>query len=355
MAKTSKVSTKPINGMIRIDSRKLLSYERTTKGWKRAGKDFNGILAVVKLYKAEGKFKELMDAKEPRFLKGAISKEGLPIGARINILPDGQKLEKAFSLFSPNLTLHDQLSHDHWDVIYQNKGGTWSYVYTLKKRKDHMAGKYRKVELFEKNYRRLSSNVIKGLFDESDFMAVPMHTLLQTYMRVGNETYYKAHGHRGLTTLIKRNISVRRPEVTFDYVGKDGVPIKIIKRFLDEYTERLNSILAKRKKDEFVFSKNGSVLREHDFKDAFLRYCGHEFYPHIVRSHYATMKVKKFLKENKNITKERMRNLFMEIAHNLGHKRFNKKKQDWQESYAVTVHSYIQPELVEKLQKRIRD
>ncbi len=146
---------------------------------------------------------------------------------------------------------------------------------------------------------------------------------------------------------------MKAPVVIFDYIGKDGVPITIEKKFQDTYVKRLNGILKPKTRKDFVFENKGNLLHEHDFKQAFMRYCGHEFYPHIVRSHYATMKLKNFMKKEKNITKDKVKKLFTAIAHDLGHKRFNKKKQDWQENYAVTIHSYIKPQLMEQLSKRM--
>ncbi|MDP3990041.1 MAG: hypothetical protein Q8Q01_02440 [archaeon] len=337
--------------IIRIKVKDLKPYKKTSKGWVKIKKDFKSIQDVVKLYKAESNLNLLIDNKNPQFLKGAIlgNKE---LGERIVLLPNGEKLEKAFSLFSEGLTLHDQKSHDHWDVIYKNKGGTWSYVYTLQKRKEHRDNKYRKVHEFEKRYPQLLAKVTKSLSDKNDSMALPMYTLLRTYMRIGNETYFKAHNHQGLTTLTKKNVSVKGNNVSFNFIGKDGVPITIIKRFPESYVKRLKESL--KEKQPYLFSKNGSSLHEHHFKEAFVRYCGKEFYPHIVRSHHATIKVKEFLSKRKKTTKNEVENLFMGIAHDLGHKKFNKKKGLWEEHYAVTVNSYIQPELVEKVQSRIK-
>lgn len=337
------------SGTIRVKTKDLLAYEKTKTGWKRTGKEFKNLLDAVKLFKAEKRFKELIDKKDPSFLKGQLSCDGREQGARINILPNGEKLEKAYSLFAPHLKIHDQLSHDHWDVLYQNRGGTWSYVYTVEKRKQHRNKKYKKVEEFEKRYKKLVGNVKKSLHDKKDLMGVPMHTLLTTYMRVGNETYYKAHGHKGLTTLTKKDVAIKPPTVTFNYIGKDGVPIDINKKYSNIYIQRLKPLL--KKPNKFVFSKNGGLIRENDFKEAFMRYCGHEFYPHIVRSHYATTKVKNFLKNKKKTTKQEVTQLFTQIAHDLGHKKFNKKKHQWQEHITVTINSYIQPELITKIQK----
>lgn len=340
-------------GTIRIKTRNLKAYEKTNRGWKRTKKDVSSALAAVQLFKANKMIDALIDTKKPQFLKGQMSPEGV-FGARINILPNNEKLEKAFSLFSPHLKIHDQDSYDHWDVIYQNKGGGFSYVYSLEKRKLHRSQKYKKVEIFDKHYSLLVQNVQKALGDKTDMMALPMHTLLQTHMRVGNEIYYKAHGHRGLTTLTKKNISIKGNNVEFRYVGKDGVPIDISHRFSTMYIKRLESLLHTKKRNEYVFSMNTKPLAERHFKKAFSKYCGKEFYPHIVRSHHATQKAKEFLKNRRKASKDEVEELYFSIAHDLGHKKFNKKTGIWQEHHAVTVNSYIQPELVEKINSIIK-
>src|SRR3989338_4057046 len=178
-------------GTIRIKAKDLNPYQKTAKGWIKIKRDFKEIKNIVKLYKAESNFNILIDKSNTAFLKGGLltNKE---IGDRIVFLPDGEKLEKAFSLFSKQLTIHDQETHDHWDVLYKNSGGTWSYVYTLKKRKEHFNKKYRKVREFEKKYPQLLAKVRNALQDKKDFMALPMYTLLKTYIRMGNETYLKA-------------------------------------------------------------------------------------------------------------------------------------------------------------------
>ena len=318
---------------IRVKGKNLKSYEKTKTGWKLSPKEFPKLLAVVKLYKSARKFKELVD-NDLVFLKGGWLKGEK--GERIKVLPNGEVLDKAYSLFAPHLKIHDQKSHDHWDVIYQNKGGTWSYLYTLKKKKLHQINKYRKVLEFEKKYNSLVRKVRKDLEDQSNEYALPMYTLLKTCIRVGKKMY---HGHRGLMTLTRKNMIIEKQKITFDFMGKDGVPVKIAHRFPVSYVKRLNTVRGK-----FIFS---------NLDKAFVYYCGHEFYPHIVRSHYATMKVKKFLGRNRKFSEADVKKLFMSIAHELGHKKFDKKKGEWQKHYAVTVNSYIQPELVRVLKRKM--
>ena len=338
-------------GTIRVEAKTLKTYEKTKTSWKKSKRIFPELLAVTKLFKAHKNYKVLIDTKNPRWLKGQLSEKDQLQGARIAVLPNNEKLDKAFSLFAPHLTIHDQDSEDHWDLLYQNKGGTYSYCYTLEKKAKHKVRKYKKVDKFNKVYAKLTKNVTKALKDPSDHMALPLYTLLHTYMRVGNERYYKAHKHKGLTTLQKKDVKIKGNKITFNYLAKDGVPREIVQEFPTTYIKRMKTLLKAKKRTDFIFSNciTGKPLAEREFKKAFKRYCGEEFYPHIVRSHYATMQVKNYLKGKRKLDKDNVNMLYLSIASHLGHKRFSKKKGKWEQSYTVTVNNYIQPELVEKV------
>ncbi len=351
------VITKPILiGTIRIKAKDLRSYEKTKSSWKISKKQFPEIKQVVALFKSHKNFSTLIDKKNPEFLKGQLSKEGKCQGARINVLPDNKKLDKAYSLFAEQLTFHDQSSHAHWDVLYKNPGGTYSYVYTLDKKVKCSEHKYCVVKEFGKYYPKLERNVSLALKDKGDELALPMYTLLKTMMRVGSEIYYVTHHHKGLTTLKKGDVKIKGNEVTFNYVGKDGVPNTIIETFPTTYIKKLNSVLKPLKTSDFIFvNKNtGHPLSDLHFKKAFKKYCGKEFYPHIVRSYYATLTTQQFLKGHNSASKEEVKELFTGIAHKLGHKHFVKKTGEWEESYNVTIHHYIRPDLVEKVRGLVK-
>ncbi len=341
---------------LRIKSKDLKVYKKTKTSWRKSSVEFPEAMHVIKLFIAHDNLDVLIDKKDPKFLKGWLSADGKCNGARINILPDGRKLDKAYSLFAKHLTIHDEASDSHWDILYQNPCGTYSYLYTLEKKEQSVKKKYKAVEEFEKHYPKLKRKVSSALKDRSDPIAVPMYTLLRTLMRIGNEIYYKAHGHKGLTTLKKKDISINGNHVTFDYLAKDGVPMNVTERFPDHYVFRLKNILKSVDRSSFVFvNKNtGHPLNDVHFKEAFKRYCGREFYPHIVRSHFATMKAKEFIQTHKSATKYEVKELFLLIAEKLGHKRFVKKENEWKESYNVTIHHYIQPEVVEKVRSIVR-
>ncbi len=341
-----------LSGTFRIGTN-LKTYEFKNKSWRISSKEFPEAIKVISLFKAHNKFNDLIDQKNPFFLKGQLYKNKVQ-GARINLLPNGEKLDKAYSLFAKNLTIHDQSSHDHWDLIYQNPNGKYAYLYTQEKKQKAIKSKYKKVELFEQIYNKLHKAVINNLGNKKDHYALPLYTLLKTCMRVGNEIHYKETGHKGLTTLKKQDIRIENNKVYFDYIAKSGVPMSIVEEFPLDYIKRLKEKLNPLKKDDFIFTnENNKPLKDTDFMKAFEIYCGEKFYPHIVRSFYATKKAKDFLKLHKKATKQEINQLFTEIAEKLGHKRFDKKNNEWKDSFAVTIHHYIQPQLVEKIQNLV--
>jgi len=346
-----------LKGTLRIKKADLQVYRKVSTNsekWEKTSLKLPEALQVVQLFKAHHNFPALIDKNNPQFLKGQLYQDKVQ-GARINILPDGRTVDKAYSLFAPHLTIHDEDSNEHWDVIYQNPNGAYAYVYTLDKKNKAVKAKYGKVKEFEKYYPLLEKKVTSALRDKKDELALAMYTLLKTYMRVGNEIYYKAHGHKGLTTLMKKDISIKGKAVTFNYLAKSGVPRKIVENFPPAYVARLQQQLKKLKNNDFVFANNvGHPLKEDKFKQAFKNYCGVEFYPHIVRSYYATNIVRGFLKQHKTASKEEVNSLFLSVAEKLGHKKFSKKKQQWEDSFNVTIHHYIEPSLVEKVKGIVR-
>ncbi len=338
---------------IRIKSN-LIPVIKTENGWRMSDFNAENVKIIVDLFKAHNNFNVLLDSKNKNFLKGFLI-NGNVRGERINILPDGRQLDKAFSLFSPHLTIHDQTNHSHWDVIYQNPNGDFAYLYSLDKVKASNEKKYEHVREFSKIVPRLKKNLLIAL-KNNELMALPLYTLLKTYMRVGNEIYYKLNGHKGLTTLKKQDIKINKPKVKFNFIGKSGVPQETIEIFPESYIFNLLNKINLLKKHEFVFTdEQGKILKDTHFECAFEKYCGKRFYPHIVRSYYATKTVEDFLLKNKNKkpTKTQINDLYNHIAEKLGHKKFSKKENIWKPSHTVTVAHYISPKLVGEIDRLV--
>lgn len=323
----------------------------TASGWREDKRDFPEIAHAAHLFRSHGRFGMLRDAKDARFLKGALGAGGRPVGARIMVLPDGEKLNEGFSLFAKNLRFHDEDTDAHWDVMFENPAG-FTYLYTIAKISRAKKHKTHIVDEFARFFPKLKRNVLKDLRSEGSIHAVALYTMMKTYMRVGNEIYFKAHGHKGLTTLQKMDIRIEGNHVTFNYKAKDGVPIHICVSFPETYVRRLAALLKPKRPNTFVFSHaSGHPLGGKDIKGAIGEFCGRDFFPHIIRSYFADTEVKKFFRSRRTATRQEVYDLLIMIASKLGHKRYDKKEHTWVESPKVTVNNYIRPEFVERLHR----
>ncbi len=348
-AKGGKQKKPVLPGTIRVRTKDLVAVEKTESSWKKADIGFPDLLHAVHLFSSHHRLQHLVDKKNPNFFKGQLSPDGRPQGARINILPDGTVLNGAFSLFAKHLRFHSEDTDMHWDVMYQNPSG-FTYLYTKEKIEQHRKRKIHVVDEFSRVYPVLKRRVLQKLRKEDDIHPMALYTLMKTYMRVGNDIYYKASGHKGLTTLQKDDIEiVDSSQVQFSYIAKDGVPVTLCARFPDVYVTRLAKLLDTKKKSSFVFSDNDHPLHGKDLKRAIEKLCGKAFYPHIIRSYYADMKVKEFFRTHRKATKQDVQGLLKHIAEKLGHKKFDKKNNTWVESPKVTVNNYIRPEYVQRL------
>ncbi len=343
------------------------------KRCRKSKAKFPEAVKAAELFKKNGNLELIRDGN---FLTGGFSRgddpsdprDGKITGKRIDILPDGTKLSKGFPLFGLKLAIHDEKSHGHWDVIFKNASGSFNYLYSLDKIKLSKDKKFKLVGDFEKCLPRLRKNLnrelgrseVGGRRSEDGDLILAMMVLLKTKMRVGSEIYYKSSRHKGLTTLKKKDIKISGNKVRLDFIGKDGVPQSIEEVFGEKVILGLKQILKKRKQDDFIFLKvNGKVFRDTDFEVCFERFCGEKFYPHIVRSHFATRETEAFLRKADDggwsMEDGRARKFCLKLAGKLGHKKFSKKDGEWKESYEVTLHHYVRPDLVEALRKRIEN
>jgi hypothetical protein len=339
----------PPLGTVRIRAKDSRTVVMTSSGWKVKELSLPDARQAIHLYRAHGRLDALRDSKDPAFLKGLLAPNGKALGARIMVLPDGEKLNAGFSLFSKNLRFHDEDTDLHWDVMFENPAG-FTYLYAEDKISRARKHKTHIVDQFARVYPRLKRNVLKDLKREGGVYPTALYTLIKTYMRVGNEIYFKAHGHKGLTTLQKSDIKLSGPEVVFRYRAKDGVPMTIRASFPAVYRKRLSRLLEPKAGDAFVFChESGHPLGGKDIKKAIKDYCGKEFFPHIIRSFYADSEVKKFFRTHRTATKKEVDDLLIKIAAKLGHMRFKKDENTWVESPKVTIHNYIRPEYVERL------
>lgn len=347
-------------GTKRIKTSDLQLYKKTQDDWKLSKTISIETQKILQLYKENNLINVLIDNNSPEFLKGYLDKKKMPSGSRITVLPNNHKLARGgFSLFAKNVKINPKYLENNcsWDVCYENSSGLKTYLYSEQKIHIEREAKTKLVNQFIRKYPdildKLENNLLQSK-SKNIIEYLALYTLIKTYMRVGNLEYYNQTGHKGLTTLQKKDIKIRLNDniVEFNFIGKDGVPQHIMKEFPQKYIIPLQNHLDKIKKVDFVFTDiNGLPLHSSIFSKILFRYTQKHFYPHIIRSCYADSECRKFIKNHKVATKNQVINKFKEIAENLGHKKYSKKKEDWIISYKVTIENYIRPEYVEKMKE----
>lgn len=71
---------------------------------------------------------------------------------------------------------------------------------------------------------RISYDMKRDELDKRKIIATVVWLLEHTFIRIGNEEYSKNNDSFGLTTLRNRHVKVKGKEITFNFVGKSGVP-----------------------------------------------------------------------------------------------------------------------------------
>tara|TARA_Y100001970_G_scaffold293436_1_gene440182 strand:+ start:424 stop:1455 length:1032 start_codon:yes stop_codon:yes gene_type:complete len=332
-------------GTKRIDSKSLKILIKTPNTWEKLVDISDEIKNIVFRYSEKNSLHYLIDEKHPEFFKGSIRPDNKISGQRIKILPDGSKLSRAgFSIFAKNLKFNNDTKHE-WDVIYENTSGLKTYLYSEEKIHLEQEKKFKIVQKFSENYKKIIS-ILENNLEEIKYLA--LYTIFKIYIRVGNYDYYLKNSHKGLTTLQKKDIDFDGDEVMFDFIGKDGVPHNIKKKFSEKYIFELKKIMYSKKANDFVFTgSKGNPLHSEDFSSILFQITNEHFYPHIIRSHHADTKCLEYLNGKSKIKDPEK--LFLEIAKDLGHKKFNKQKGVWEISPKITISNYIYPGYVEKI------
>ncbi|MDA3854691.1 MAG: hypothetical protein PF569_00420 [Candidatus Woesearchaeota archaeon] len=344
------------NGSKRIKISDLNEYIKQNNNWIPTGETNKNIQNLIEKYSKNNNLNILLDEDNQEFLNGYLNSNELISGKRITILPDGKKLARGgFSIFAKNLKFNNNKKYE-WDISYENISGTKTYLYSEEKIEHEKKKKASIVNSFIREYPTIIEKLEFDLKKKKTIEHIALYTLIKTYIRVGNIEYYNNLSHKGLTTLQKEDITIHNNRVEFKFIGKDGIEQDIIKEFPSFYTKQLKELLDKKKKNDFIFTdKNGTPIHSQAFSKILFKYTGKHFYPHIIRSYYADSQCRKFIRNHTApIPKKKVLDKFKEIGLNLGHKKFNKTKNNWETDYKVTIDNYIRPEYVEKMKNLIQ-
>lgn len=346
-------------GTKKIKFNDLMLYEKKNLFWKKLSEISNIQEDILNQFRNNNNLILVLEEKLKNFVKGHIDHNSNIGGGRIKFLPNGKKLARAgYSIFAKHLTFNNNESSS-WAVCYQNTSGTKTYLYTEDNIHLEQEKKYKLVKEFSKNYNKIIKNLKFDLKKTHDIRYLALYTLIKTNIRVGNYQYYKTYSHQGLTTLKNKNIKILKNNIVeFDFIGKDAIPQNIKVKFDDCYIDILSKRLKNLRKDDFVFADElNHPLHSKEFSDILFNFTHEHFYPHIIRSYYADSKIEELLKKNKGkkITKKQIEKELLSIALALGHKKYDKKKNEFVPSYKITVSNYIYPKLLDKMYKLVED
>jgi hypothetical protein len=336
-------------GTKRIKQKDHKEYVKTESDWMLDSEIPENIKQIIEFYQENENIDLLIDEINNDFFKGFLDPENRPSGQRIKMLPSGKKLARGgFSIFSKNLRFNDNGEH-LWDVCFENPSGTLTYLYNEDKIQTEKEKKALLVDEFEKHFEDIMIKLTDDLKKKKSVILLALYTLLKTNIRVGNLEYYNHLKHKGLTTLQKSDIKIRKNNVTFEYIAKDGIPQKFVVEFPDFYIDLLRKHLTKLKIEDFVFAVDSKPIHAEEFSKILFEYTGVHFYPHIIRSYYADSKCKEFLKNHSKATKKEVDEFLLDVAKNLGHKKYDKKSGEFIPNYKVTIENYIRPNLYNNL------
>jgi hypothetical protein len=340
-------------GSLRIKSSDFRLFVKENRDLWKVVSDLDSIvLDVLDMYSSNDNLDLLVDLHDELFLRGSLTPEEQICGARIMVLPNGEQLARAgFSLFAKDLKFNFDDEEKLWDVCYTNASGLKTYLYSDSKVHLEQDKKLRLVDKFENHYLEIFETCEKKIKSKScNVSDLALYVMLNTFIRVGNIEYYKRFNHKGLTTLQKKDVVIASNIVSFNFIGKDGVPQSIAKKFPSFFVKKFEEFISKKSDDDFIFTNsNGNCIHSDSFSKILFDLTGEHFYPHIIRSHYADMTCKNFLKTHRTATKEEVEAVFLEIAENLGHKKYNKKEDVWDSNFSVTLMNYINPIYSERM------
>lgn len=218
----------------------------------------------------------------------------------------------------------------HLQVTGRDQKGRVQYIYHPLWVLMSQDEKYGRMARFQEKLPMLR----KALREEGGVIELMFRILLRTHIRVGNDFYAKDNGTYGLCSLLYEHVSVRGSTVTFDFIGKKGVPQKITVGD-PKMASGLREVLCGLRKGQKIFNKDPEDLNE------FLQtHMGREFTCKDFRTYASNIHFLRNLCQRKTIPetiadrKKVLKEVYEETAEKLGHTSEISKK-----SYVMPVVS----------------
>lgn len=205
--------------------------------------------------------------------------------------------------------------------------------------------KYNRLKLFAKQLPILLKNVNKkihepiDLTDKEYIISLIFRILNKTHSRIGNDHFAEENNTYGLTTLLKKHLSINGDIVSLSFVGKKNIKQQFI--FTDKLCSSALKELKKIPGDRLFKTKNQDPITSNDINCYLKNIMGDDFTAKDFRTYAANDLFLKFILQ-KDIpqsitqTKKTINECYDEVAEELGHTR------------SVCRSSYVMPLIPER-------
>jgi len=205
--------------------------------------------------------------------------------------------------------------------------------------------KYNRLKLFAKKLPILMKTVNKKIHGEIDIsdkeyiIALIFRILNKTHSRIGNDHFAEENNTYGLTTLLKKHLSINGDTVCLSFVGKKSIKQQFI--FTDKICSSALKELKKISGDRLFKTKDQTPITSNEINTYLKNIMGDDFTAKDFRTYAANDLFLKFILQ-KDIpqsitqTKRTINECYDEVADELGHTR------------AVCRSSYVMPIISER-------
>lgn len=201
--------------------------------------------------------------------------------------------------------------------------------------------KYDRLKSFSKKLLLLKNSVdtkLKGKIDLSDkefIITLIIKILLETHSRIGNDYFAEENNTYGLTTLLKKHVTIENDIIYISFIGKKG-----IKQSFDFVNKTCSDIITGLKKipgNRLFKTTNGDIITSNDINNYLKVIMEGEFTAKDFRTYAANNLFLKFiLKPSCTQTIKHINNCYDKVAEELHHTR------------SVCKSSYVMPIISEK-------
>jgi len=208
--------------------------------------------------------------------------------------------------------------------------------------------KYDRLILFTKKLPLLIKYINKKLLgpinlnDKEYIIALIFRILDKTHSRIGNDCYAEENNTYGLTTLLKKHMTITGDKITFAFLGKKSVKQELV--FTDQLTSNILKELRKIPGDRLFKTHDQVFIRSNDMNDYLKNIMGEDFTCKDFRTYssndlFLKILCSKELPVGITQTKRTINQCYDEVAEELGHTR------------AISRSSYVMPIISEHYMK----